>query len=342
MTTTTSDPRGRPVRAVRDAESGRDARTGERQGRDRQRQRVCWCRSVRTSTSKGGAGMMLGTWRWRGAVLGIVLGGWCVGAAVAAEPDVNVRWRDGHDGMTFDFRGTSRAYPDDVAAEEFPAPGAPLALDVQAEWPIVTLRARWSMATEGWPEAHRDQALDLILMYASDAELYAHVYPKAIKESKFTAPPAYLREAAKPHETKLAAGLRGQRIAYEITGKGGFGAADYKIRTEILLGVSADEKTVFYHDNPKSISEHLEKRDYIFMAHDAGDRLLFEIHAVCICKPRAMFRGEALRRVQADAEYLVKEMHTRLKAPPTEQGIAEYLAHVRKEERRFNGEAEPS
>lgn len=261
--------------------------------------------------------------------LSIILGSILAAAAAASEPALNVQWHDGHQGVAFDFQEQRRTYPEGIDASRFPAPGSALKVAVTAEWPVVTLHARWSMSTEGWPKAHRDQALDLILMWACDAELYAHVYPDTIKDSKFTYPPAFLREAAAPDETRLAAGLRGQRVGYEITGKGGFGAADYRIRTEMLVGLSADERTVFYHDSPKSISEHLERRDYVFMAHDAGDRLVFEIHAVCVCKPRRMFRGEALRRVRADGEYLIQNMHARLATPPSEKGIAAYLESVR-------------
>jgi hypothetical protein len=270
------------------------------------------------------------------AALGVVLVMWLTASARAAEPDLNLAWRDGYKGLTFDFQGQRRTYPDDLNPAQFPAPGKALDVAVTAEWPVVTLHARWSAAVDGWPAAYRAQALDLILMWACDAELYAYVYADTIKESKFTYPPEYLREAAAPLKTGLAAALRGQRVAYEITGKGGFGAADYTIRTEIHVGLSADERTVFYHDNPKSISEHLSRRDYVFMAHDAGDRLLFEIHAVCICAPRRLFRGEALRRVQSDGESLIRTMHERLRAAPTEKEIQAYLESVRERTRTFD------
>jgi hypothetical protein len=274
--------------------------------------------------------------RWaRGITLSLCL----AAATFAAEPELNLKWQDEHKGLAFDFQGQRQTYPDDIKPGDFPAPGTPLRVAVTAEWPVVTLRARWSMSTANWPEESRTQALDLILMWACDAELYAHVYPDTIKESKFTYPPEYLREAAAPLETALAAGLRGQRVAYEITGKGGFGAADYTIRTEIRTGLSEDERTVFYHDNPKSISEHLLRRDYVFMAHDAGDRLLFEIHAVCVCKPRRLFRGEALRRVQSDGEYLIRKMHARLASAPTKKEIQAYLESVRARTAKFDSDA---
>lgn len=252
----------------------------------------------------------------------------CLSLADTATPGMRVIWEDGSQQCTFTFSGKSRSYPADVDPKMYPAPGAKLEIETTSKWPVVTLKAQWSISAADWPREYRDQALDLILMWACDAELYVHVYPNSILESKFTYPPAFISEARDPTHAKLAESMRGKKVGYEITGKGGFGASDYKIRTAIQVGASSDGKMIFYHDEPESISDHLQERDFVFMAYDTGDRIVFEIHAICICAPRYMFQNEALRRVKADGEYLIRTMYENLATAPSASDVTKYLEQV--------------
>jgi len=157
-------------------------------------------------------------------------------------------------------------------------------------------------------------------------------YPKAIKSSRFKFPPQYLREVRSPGEYNLAGLMRGKQIGYAIVAKAGVGAADYTIKTKIRIGLSEDGKTVFWDDQPSYISDHLTVRETVFAAHDAGDVIRFEARMLCVCKPRRLLRGEAMRRVERTGAYLVDRLWEDLGELPTVKEIEEHFSLVQKGE----------
>jgi hypothetical protein len=256
--------------------------------------------------------------------------------AVGQETDLEMgeglkaRWDKDHRALAFSFREEDVKYPPDLVEAKFPPAGAAPEFDFEKAWPTVTMIARWTASTEGWPPDHRAQALDLILMHATDAELYAHVFPEVIKAGIVTYPAEFLKEASDPLAFNLAESIRGKDVAVEVKARGGFGAADYEIRTRIRVGLSEDARTLFYFDSPDYISEHVKIRDYLFAAHDAGDRIHFEARLLCVCAPRRTFRGVAMSRIEADTRYLVDRMYEDLDNAPTKAEIEAYLATIKK------------
>lgn len=249
----------------------------------------------------------------------------CAGAGpLPAE----VAW--GADFQTLCFKGGSGqiCYPEEMFRGEFPPPGSPPEYHFASEWPYVSMLARWSVSTKGWPEKYRPDAIDLAMMYACDAQIYAYIFPDSILASGFTRPPGFLKEAENSRYD-LAGALRGKEAEYEVTARGGFGAADYTIRTTMRIGVSADGKTVFYHDRSSRISAHLKERDFLYAGRDAGDRLVFEARMQCECAPAIFFKGETMRRVEANGCYFVKRLHEDLGKTPTREQIENYFAAVR-------------
>jgi hypothetical protein len=241
---------------------------------------------------------------------------------------LSVKWGGDFRELCFRFQGERVCYPEEMLRAAFPAPGAPPEFRFTAEWPFVSMTARWSVATKGWPEKYRPDAIDLVVMYACDADLYEYIFPDSISSSSFSCPPGFLREA-EDSRYDLAGALRGKEVAYEVTAKGGFGAADYVIRTRIRIGVSADGKAVFYHDRPSYISDHLKTRDFFFAVRDAGDRLVFEVRMWCECAPALFFRGETMRRVEENGRYFVRRLHEDLDEPPTREDIEDYFRLVK-------------
>lgn len=271
--------------------------------------------------------------RGRGVAVASFLAAWAAWGAVpcragAESPPIDAAW-------SADFRslcvgaGKDRVcYPDEMFRGEFPPPGAPPEFRFGAEWPFVSMIARWSVSTSGWPKKYRPDAVDLAMMYACDAQLYEYIFPKSIAASSFTRPPGFLKEAENSR-FDLAGALRGKEVEYEVTAKGGFGAADYTIRTTMRIGVSADGKTVFYHDRPSYISDHLKSRDFFFAGRDAGDRLVFEVRMRCECAPALFFKGETMRRVEENGRYFVTRLHEDLGETPTQERIDNYFTAVR-------------
>jgi len=243
----------------------------------------------------------------------------------------DAKWGKGYHTLTFRFLGQTIEYPDYMVKAKFPPAGKEPKFDFHKEWPIVAMRATWTASVKGWPKKYRPEAIDLILMYACDAQLYENIYPDVIHSSRFTFPPEFLKEAASP-EFRLAETMRGKEIGYEVEARGGFGAKDYKIRTKIRIGLSKDGKTIFYHDRPEYISAHLKTREYIFAAHDAGNCIHFDARLLCECAPRRTFRGEAMRRIEADSMYFVRRIYEDLDDAPTLDEIETYLGMVQKGE----------
>jgi len=256
-------------------------------------------------------------------------------AALASQPvggqdkyDVQVQWGNDFQSLSAEFRGHKLEYPADMLTGEFPPPGAEPVIVLKKEWPVVALRAKWTMSAQDWPQKYRPNASDLILMFACDAQLYEYVFPGVVRSSRFTSPSEFIQEAQDPLNHGLAKALRGQEVKYAFTASAGFGAKDYQMTTRIRIGVSSDGKTVFYCDSPQYISDYLKVRDYFFACHDAGDILRFEGVLVCVCTP-TWFKDTTMDRTAKSGEYFVTRMTQILKKAPTEKGIEDYLALVK-------------
>ena len=255
-----------------------------------------------------------------------------LGVADAEEANgLRARWADDSRALSFEYLGHECLYPGDMEAGNFPPPGAPPVFQFEKEWPVVTMRARWTASVEGWPAEHRENAIDLILLFACDAQLYEDIFPEIISSSRITHPPEIRKEAHDPDNFKLAETLRGKEIGYTVTAKAGAGAADYTIKTKIRIGLSADGKTVFYYDRPDYISDYLERKDYFFAARDAGDRIYFESRMLCVCAPRRTFRSMMMNRVEAAGKYFVERLYKYLDDAPTVEEIEGFLDKVRQQ-----------
>lgn len=246
------------------------------------------------------------------------------------EMESKVTWGPNCETLTVTYHKGEYKYPEGMLKDPFPQPGEKPVFEFDKKWPFVLMRARWSEPATGWPAKYRSNALDIILMFACDAQIYEHVYPNVIRTSQFTFPPEYLEETKNVDQHNLAKAMCGKEIAYEITAKGGFGAGDFKIKTKIHIGLSNDEKAVFYHDCPEYISDYLKSRDFFFAVRDAGDRLEFETLMICISTPQGFFRDVALDRIKDDGEYFVDRLYDCLHGEPTEEDIEEYLDFVKK------------
>ena len=95
------------------------------------------------------------------------------------------------------------------------------------------------------------------------------------------------------------------------------------------LGVSKDEKTVFYCDRPEYISNYLTQRLVFFAVRDVGDSLQFEVRAICLCKPRRLFKGTTLDHVEKDTRYLLEQLHAKLGHTPTKEKIEAFLKSIK-------------
>ena len=245
--------------------------------------------------------------------------------------NLNVKWSPDYRALSFNFLGQECEYPRDVLKGSYPPVNAPPDVRVEGNWPVVAMRARWTAPIVGWPQKYRTEAIDLTLMFVCDAQFYEYLYPDIIRSSKFLFPPEYYKEAADPLRHNLAEALRGKVVGYQITAKAGFPATDYEIKTKIRLGLSEDQKTVFYHDSPDYISAYLRQRHYFLAGCDAGDCLRFDARIVCVCTPAWLLKNETLRRVENSCRYFIQRIYEALKDPPTEQEIEKYLALIKKE-----------
>jgi hypothetical protein len=254
-------------------------------------------------------------------------------ASAQDKPRLNVKWGPDYRTLACELLGKKVEFPEAVVKGEFPAPGSPPRFETSQDWPRVAVRAKWSAPTDGWPETYRPHALDLILMHACDAQLYENIYPDFIRSAKFKSPPQYLKEAQAPEEYRLAESMHGQLVQYEAVGKAGFGAKDYQVKTKIRIGLSEDGKSVFYHDRPYYVSDHYRSRDFVFAAHDAGDRIHVEVMLVCIFKPRSLFKDEAMKRVEKTARYMVQRLYEDFDDAPKAEEIEAYFEQIKKGER---------
>jgi hypothetical protein len=259
------------------------------------------------------------------AFLGVGLG---FPASAQNVNDVRVEWGPDYRWLRFSYLEQDWQYARDLLNTQFPPAGQPPEVKVYKNWPVVSLQARWTASAKGWPEKYRKDAVDIMLMFACDAQMYEYLFPDVIKSSRFTFPPEFLTEAQNP-QFNLAQSLRGKEVGYQITAKAGFGASDYTIKTKIRIGLDDSEKTVFFHDKPEYISEHLKTRQYFFAGSDAGDCIKLEAKIYCECAPRYMLQGEAMRRVENTSRYFVQRIYERLDNAPTLQEIEDYLAMVK-------------
>ena len=71
---------------------------------------------------------------------------------------------------------------------------------------------------------------------------------------------------------------------------------------------------MFYHDHAAYISEHLTRREFILAAREEDDTIQFEVVMLSVCRPRLLFRGETLRRIEDNGRYYVERLaeHCRL------------------------------
>ncbi len=254
-----------------------------------------------------------------------------VQAAQRQNEKPTVTWDKEYHAVRFAWLGYRGQYPEDLAKGVFPAAGAEPDIAITKDWPIVEISMRWTTSTKNWPSKYRSQALDLILMYASNVELYHTVFPKTIKAAHFTYPPEYIKEAQDPHASNLVDILRGKELAYKITAKAGPGLPDYTITTKMRLGVSKDAKAVFYSDLPEDISRYLTQRLVFFAVRDIGHSLQFEIRAICLAKPRRLFRGATMDGVEKNTRYLLERFHAKLGQAPTKAKIEAFLKSIKLE-----------
>lgn len=245
------------------------------------------------------------------------------------QSGLNLKWGPDYRTVAFTFQGKPCDYPARVEQGDFPEPGAAPVITIEQAWPVVTMRARWTLSTEALPEKYRPDVLDLILLFGCDVELYEQTYPEAIVSSRLISLPKRSGDAPPPTLHGLAERLRGQTLDYEVEAAAGTGASNYTITTGIRFGVSKDGKTVFYYDKPGHISEHLQTREYVFAAHNKGNRVQFELLSYCVCTPRLLLKDAAMGRVADYSCYLVKQMQATMARPRTAEEIEQYLKSVK-------------
>ena len=227
----------------------------------------------------------------------------------AAQPDdFNVVWGPGGQTLALDFLGRTLRYPPDAASGTFPGPADPQQFQIQKQWPLVTLWSRWSVDKTAWPAEHRARVLDLLLMRICDTSGYPRAYPKIVRKTTYREPPAFLNKDWTPLVEEFGRRMSGRQVSYTIDCIGGFAAANYQIVTTTTVGRSADGKTIYYHDKPEMITANLTTRQVVFAAHDAGDRICFDVKAIYVASPGALFKGIVLGRIAGSSKYLIERM----------------------------------
>jgi len=253
-------------------------------------------------------------------------------SAIAADPYAyrpTVTWAADHHALSFDLFGQKGAYPGDVETGAFPAPGAPQEIIVTSAWPVAVIRARWSMSTADWPKQYRSNALDLLLLYACNVEMYDQMFAKTVAASEYTSPPEFLAEAADPLGNSLVGRMCGHDVRYKIIARAGFGASDYTIETKMRVGASSNQTTVFIHNDPEHISEHLADRQILCAAHDAGDVIRLEMRLICVCAPRKTLKGEMMSRITNNMIYFANRLYQDLGRAPSAETIEKFLSTMK-------------
>ena len=172
-------------------------------------------------------------------------------------------------------------------------------------------------------------ATDLLLLYACNVEMYDEMFAKTVAASEYTSPPEFLAEAADPLGHSLVEQMCGHEVRYKIVARAGIGAADYTIETKMRVGLSKDRSTVFIHNNPNYISEHLNDRQILCAAHDAGNVIRLEMRLICVCGPRKTLKGEMMSRVTNNMVYFANRLYQDLGHAPSAERIVKFLASVK-------------
>ena len=249
-------------------------------------------------------------------------------ATAVDDSILNVNWADDYKSLSFTVFGDQSTYPDILLKNQFPPQGEKPKIEITDNWPFVLMKARWTASKKGWPEKYKDEVIDLVLMFACNAQVYEHIYPEIILSSKYTAPLQFSEEAKHP-EFNLAEVLRGKLAEYEITANAGLGARNYTIKTAIRIGTSDDGKAVFYHDEPYYISDYLKQREFLFAAYDSGDYIHFETVMLSECKPKSFLKKETLKRIRNSSKYFIQRMYESLDDAPTIEEIENLLNSVK-------------
>ncbi|MEN6665162.1 MAG: hypothetical protein ABFD85_14320 [Phycisphaerae bacterium] len=223
----------------------------------------------------------------------------------AKSDDFNVVWESGHHGLELDFAGSTLQYPRDVVAGPYPAPGSPPEVRVSKKWPVATMMARWSIPVDLYPAKYRPHALDIVMLRVCDLENYNHAYPAVVRSVTLDAKPEFLTPAWTPLIEGFAQRMCGRTIGYTIHGISTLG--DYDIKTTMAAGASADGDTIFYYDNPKSITKHLRTRQVVFAAHRKGDRIYLDLKGIYVCSD-TLFKGIIIDRVANNTRYLADRL----------------------------------
>lgn len=252
--------------------------------------------------------------------------------ALAADPyayQPTVTWATNYHSLSFNLFGQKGTYPDDLLTNAFPAPGAPLEIIVSNVWPVAVIRARWSMSMADWPHAYRSNVLDLLLLYACNVEMYDQMFAQTVAASEYTSPPEFLAEAADPLTNSLIDRMCGHEVRYKIVARAGFGATDYVVETKMRVGLSKDRSTVFIHNDPEFIGAHLNDRQILCAARDAGDVILLEMRLICVCAPRKLLKDEMMRRITNNMTYFAHRLYQDLGQAPSTATIEKFLASLR-------------
>ncbi len=258
-----------------------------------------------------------------------VLVGVADGTRADDTPSLNVKWGENHESLTFTFQGKPVDCYQAVTAADWPPAGEPPEVHIHSDWPVMTYHARWATSLADWPEEERDNVLDYVLMRACDVGAFAHVYSQAVRDARMICPPKFVAEAAEPDTHKLTELLRGSSVEFEVVAKGGFGAADSLIKSAIMIGSTADNRTVFYYDEPSYISEHFLKRNVVFTAHITNGELRAEIWGLYVYSPRSSFRDVAISRTRDTTNYLIDQMYRYFGSAPDQETIDAYYKTVK-------------
>ncbi len=223
-----------------------------------------------------------------------------------------VKWNSDFTALKYSFGNgiLKGSYPEDMAKDVFPPVSKPPVINSKKKWPDVFMNAKWTIDISSLPSADKANKLDSILMRLCNPDYYKEDFPKTIVSTKFTLPQEFKKEKENP-DYNLIKSLRGKTLNYEVVMAAGFGASDYKIKTTIHIGANEDEKTIFYYDQPEHISNHLDVREFIFAAHQAKDKIFFEINIFCKCESSKFIRGTKMGRVENDSRYFIEQMYKR-------------------------------
>ncbi len=96
-----------------------------------------------------------------------------------------------------------------------------------------------------------------------------------------------------------------------------------------MIGSTADNRTVFYYDEPSYIREHFLKRNVVFTAHITNGELRAEIWGLYVYSPRSSFRDVAISRTRDTTNYLIDQMYRYFGSAPDQETIDAYYKTVK-------------